>query len=339
MMKKFKTKGNFMNILKLAGSLVFIGVTSAYAAEDIMPKTIAIKFDKGKSTEDLLQKTVERFQSIADEQGIKSIELLPRYFGHEIEIQTITDDKMISQSVVHGAVYRVSEDMKKANLPYSTRFQQLPKNIFFGDKSIQVVSIPYEKCYDQKYLSKKLENIGMKIVDLSENPDITLTIGIDVCMTESELKTFVSKKAEETIASVPTKKQSIGTDLIRAGSNTQLGSPSGYGNVGVAVAGIGVALNVVNWLSAPPSPQEHDMVRYHIKFESKNKPSAEFYPLVRTDKTHKSGDPIAYGAYYDVENVLIEQLIDWNNNPKKAIENLYNIYLEKDIMKQVPMVI
>lgn len=328
-----------MNISKLAVSLIFIAVTSILAAEDIIPKTIAIKFDKGKSPDDLLQKTVERLQSVASEEGIKSVELLPRYFGHEIEIQTIINDKMLSKSAAAGAIYRVTEDMKKENLPYSTRFLQLPKNIFFGDKSIQIMSVPYEKCYDQKYLSKKLENIGMKIVDVSENPDITLTLGIDVCMTESELKTFVSKKSEEAITPIPTKKQGIGSDLIRAGSNTHLGSPSGYGNVGIAVAGIGLALNVVDWLSAPPSPQEHDMVRYHIKFESKNKPSAEFYPLVRTDKTHKFGDTIAYGAYYDVENVLIEQLTDWNNNPKKAIENLYNIYLEKDIMKQVPMVI
>jgi hypothetical protein len=327
-----------MNISKLAGSLLFIGITSVFAA-DVAPKTIAIKFDKGKSTDDLLQNMLERLQGVASEEGIKSVELLPRYFGHEIEVQTITDDKMLSQSAVHGAVYRISEDMKKANLPYSTRFQQLPKNIFFGDKSIQVVSIPYEKCYDQKYLSKKLENIGMKIVNVSENPDITLTIGIDVCMTENELKNLVSKKSEEAIASTPSKKQGIGTDLVRAGSSVQLGSPSGYGNAGVAVAGIGLALNVVDWLSAPPSPQEHDMVRYHIKIEGTDKPTAEFYPLVRTDKTHKSGDAIAYGASHDVENVLIEQLNDWNNNPKKAIENLYNIYLEKDLIKQVPMVI
>lgn len=327
-----------MNISKLAVSLLFIGVTSAFAA-DVASKTIAIKFDKGKSIDDLLQNITERLQGVASEEGIKSVELLPRYFGHELEVQTISDDKMLSQSAVHGAVYRISEDMKKANLPYSTRFQQLPKNIFFGDKSIQVVSIPYEKCYDQKYLSNKLEKIGMKIVDLSENPDITLTIGIDVCMTESELKTFVAKTAEEKIAKASTKQQRLGTDLMGAGSNINLQSPNGYGNVGVTVAGIGLALNVVNWLSAPPPAQEHDMVRYHIKFESKNNPSAEFYPLIRTDKTHKSGDSIAYGAYYDIENVLIEQLTDWNNNPKKAIENLYNIYLEKDIIKQVPMVI
>lgn len=328
-----------MNILKLAISVVFIGSTSIFASENVIQKTIAINFEKGKSPEDLLQKTVERFQGIASEQGIKSIELLPRYFGHEIEIQTITDDKMISQSAVRGAVYRVAENMKKENLPYSTRFQQLPKNIFFGDKSIQVVSVPYEKCYDQKYLSKKLENMGIKIVDISENPDITLTIGIDVCMTESELKTFVAKTAETTSAKASTKQQRLGTELMGAGSNIKLQSPNGYNNVGVTVAGIGLALNVVDWLSAPPPPQEHDMVRYHIKFESKNKPTAEFYPLIRTDKTHKFGEPIGYGAYYDVENVLIEQLTDWNNNPQKAIENLYNIYLEKDIMKQVPMVI
>ncbi len=242
------------------------------------------------------------------------------------------------------ATGKVTERIQASNVPFTGRFTSMSTNLLFGDKSLGYILNPYRGCYDHGYLAKGLENNGFKLVNANQEPDITMTIGIDTCMTENEFKEYIQKntalkaKSAASTASVNNTSTSVGNDLIRSGSSVQLGTPSGGGNAGLAVASVGLALNMVNWLATTP-PQERDVIRYHVKFEGKNKKPLEFYPIVITNNTHKAETPVHISAKSEAENLLFSTFLGWNQDDKELIDKLPPLLLEKDVFKMVELMV
>lgn len=315
------------------------------AEESVPKKTLAIVYEEGKTPEALFHKSFEYFNKLRETGELKSAELgTAKIFGEVIDIQTPTDSSTAAQYERDAALSAVRNSIQAANVPYSARFSILSTNHLFGDKSLGYVINPYRGCYDHDYLAKGLEKTGFKVVDASEKPDITMTIGIDMCMSENEFKEYIQKNTSLKVTNSNTQTEnhstssSIGNDLMRSGSNAQLATPSGGGNAGIAVAGVGLALNIVNWL-ATKSPQEKDMIRYHVKFEGKDKKPLEFYPMIITKNTHKAGDAVYISARNEAEQFLFASFMGWNLDNNGFTEKLQPIFLEKDILKMTEMIV
>jgi len=326
-------------------AIALIGiVTSSLLAEETIPKkTLAIVYEEGKTSESLFHKSLGYFKKAIETGDLKSAEFgTAKIFGEVIDIQTATDSAGIAMRERDVAAIAVKNSIEAANIPYSSRFTILSTNLLFGDKSLGYAINPYRGCYQHDFLAKGLEQTGFKIVNTSENPDITMTIGIDACMSENEYKEYIQKNTTLKINNVNTATSTngsgIGNDLIRSGSSAQLGTPTGGGNAGIAVAGVGIALNMVNWLTTK-SPQERDMIRYHIKFEGKNKTPLEFYPMGLSKNTHKEGSPIDISSYQEGEKYLFATFIAWNAVDSAFGEKLPPYLLEKDILKATEMMV
>lgn len=313
------------------------------AEESVSKKTLAIVYEEGKTPEALFRQSLGYFKKMIATGELKSAEIgTAKIFGEVIDIQTATDNAAIAKYERDAALSAVRNSIQAENIPYSSRFTILSTNHLFGDKSLGYVINPYRGCYDHDYLVKGLEETGFNVVDVSEQPDITMTIGIDMCMSENEFKEYIQKNTalKVTKSSTPTgnKSSRIGNDLMRSGSSAQLGTPSGGGNVGMAVAGVGLALNMVSWL-ATKSPQEQDMIRYHVKFEGKDKKPLEFYPIIITKNTHKAGDVVHISARNEAEQLLFASFMGWNLDNNGFTEKLPPILLEKDILKITEMIV
>lgn len=319
---------------------------SSLTAEDTVPKkTLAIIYEEGKTPEALFHVSLGYFKKAIETGDLKSAELgTAKIFGEVIDIQTATDSSTAAKQERDVTAIAVRNAIEAANVPYTGRFSILATNHLFGDKSLGYAINPYKGCYDHDYLAKGLEKSGYKIVNASEQPDITMTIGIDACMSENEYKEYVLKntslKLKNAKPSIGNKASnaSIGDDLIRSGSSAQLGTPSGGGNAGIAIAGVGLALNMVNWMSTKAS-QERDMIRYHVKFEGKDKKPMEFYPTIFTKNTHKEGDSIQLSAKNEAEAMLYSIFIAWNMDDKVLREKLPPFLFEKDILKMTEAIV
>lgn len=330
-------------ILLMMTAMISLG-TNVYADEPFT-KNIAIIYEEGKTPEELFNTAYGYFKKLTETGELKSAELgTAKIFGKVIDIQTHTDDTMAAQYEKDVAAISVRNMIEASNVPYTARFSILATNYFFGDKSLGYITNPYKGCYNHDFLAKGLEKSGFKIVDVSEQPDITMTIGIDTCMTENEFKEYIQKNtafkatSAASAGSVNNTSSSAGNDLIRSGSSVQLGTPSGGGNVGLAVAGVGLALNMINWLATTP-PQEKDVIRYHVKFEGKDKKSLEFYPMVITNNTHKAETPVHISAKNEAENLLFSTFLGWNQDDKELTDKLPPLLLEKDVFKTVELMV
>lgn len=328
----------------LAAIALITIVTSSLLAEETVPKkTLAIIYEEGKTSDALFHQSLGYFKKVIETGELKSAELgTAKIFGEVIDIQTATDNTGIAKRERDSAATAVKNSMETANIPYSSRFTLLATNLLFGDKSLGYAINPYRGCYQHNFLAKGLEQAGFQIVDASENPDITMTIGIDACMSENEYKEYIQKntalKINKANTANNTNDSTIGNDLIRSGSSAQLGTPTGGGNAGLAVAGVGVALNMVSWLTAR-SPQERDVIRYHVKFEGKDKTPLEFYPFMLSKNTHKDGAPIDMSSYQEPEKVLFTSFLAWNTLGGSFNNQLSVFLLEKDILKATEMVV
>ena len=318
---------------------------SSVQAEEVPTKTLAIVYEDGKTPDALLDSALGYFSQLIDTGALRSAKLgSASVFGKVIDIQTPTDSLGISKREINTALSLVKNSMQSANIPYSAQFTVLKTNLLFGDKSLAYVLNPYKGCYDHSYLAKGLEKTGFKIVDKSENPDITMTIGVDLCMSENEFKAYAQKntqlrlhnarQSDQNISS----HQTIGNDLVQSGANVQLNSPSGKGNAGLAVAGVGLALNMVDWLITQ-TPQERDFIRYYVKFEGKDKKTVEFYPLTVTKETHKVGTPILSSAKNQTEQILFTLFLGWNLDSNDFSAKLPPVMMEKDLFKSIEMMI
>lgn len=330
----------------LSAFVVMSMVSFPLMAEESVPKkTLAIVYEEGKTPEALFHKSFEYFKKLTETGELKLAELgRAKIFGEVIDIQTATDSSTTARYERNAAVSSVRNAMQVANIPYSARFSVHPTNLLFGDKSLGYVINPYRGCYQHDYLAKGFEQSGFEIVEASKNPDITVTIAIDACMSENEFKEYVQKnttlkaKSDNTSSGSHQAGSSFGNDLIRSGSNVQLGTPSGGSNAGLAVAGVGLALNMVSWLTTK-SPQEKDMIRYHVKFEGKNKTKFEFYPIVFTQNTHKEADTVHISAYQEAEKFLFSSFIAWNILDSALSEKIPQHFFERDVLKAIEMIV
>ncbi len=319
-------------------------LSSSLIAEEMVPKkTLAIVYENSKTSDALFDKAFDYFKKLTETGELKSAEFgTAKIFGEVIDIQTPTDSTTASKHERDAAAISVKNAIEAANIPYSGRFSILVTNLLFGDKSLGYAINPYKGCYQHDFLAKGLEQTGFKIVDASENPDITMTIGIDACMTENEYKAYIQKNTAIKINNATTvngnNSSSFGNDLIRSGSSAQLGTPTGGGNAGLAVAGVGLALNMVSWMTTK-TPQERDLIRYHVKFEGKDKTPLEFYPMGLSKNTHKEGAPIDMSSYQEGEKYLFTTFIAWNVADSAFSEKLPPYLLEKDISKATEMIV
>lgn len=305
--------------------------------EETPKKTIALVYEEGKTPQALFHTAFDHFSKLTQTGELKSAEWgTTKIFGKVIDIQTATDSTTVSKYEKDVAAITVRNAIEASNVPYSGRFTVLSTNHFFGDKSLGYVINPYRGCYDHEYLAKGLENSGYRLVEANEIPDLTLKIGIDVCMTENEYKEYIQKntalKLNNQTANSNGSNSSFGNDLIRAGSSAQLGTPSGGGNAGLAVAGIGLALNMASWMMTK-TPQERDVIRYHVTFSGKDKNAVEFYPIAFTKDTHKEGEPVYIGSYRELEKLVFSTFLEWDVADKKFSDNLPSVLKEKDILK------
>jgi len=309
--------------------------------ESIPKKTLAIVYEEGKTSDALFHSAFTHFKKVVESGELKSAEWgTAKVFGEVIDIQTASDSVTVAKVERDIAATAVKNGMEANNIPYSGRFTILSTNLLFGDKSLGYAINPYRGCYQHDYLAKGLEKSGFTLVDANASPDITMTIGIDACMTENEYKAYIQKNTSLKIKNNTTtaNNSNFGDDLIRSGSSVQLGTPTGGSNAGIAVAGVGIALNMVNWL-ASKSPQERDMTRYHVKFERKNKTPLEFYPIALSKNTHKEGAPIDINSYQEGEKFLFTFFIAWNTLDSAFGEKLPPYLLEKDISKATEIMV
>lgn len=329
-------------IPSILAAMIICGV-NVYADEPAK-KTLAIVYEDGKTPEALFHTSLGYFKKAIETGDLKSAELgSAKIFGEVIDIQTATDSTTIAKRERDVAAIAVRNSIEATNLPYTARFSIHPTNLLFGDKSLGYAINPYRGCYDHDFLAKGLEKTGFKIVDASEQPDVTMTIGIDMCMSENEFKEYIQKNTSlkvknDNAAGGNHTNASLGDDLIRSGSSTQLGTPTGGGNAGMAVAGVGLALNMVNWL-ATKTPQERDLIRYHVKFEGKDKTPLEFYPFILSKNTHKEGTPIDMSSYQEPEKMLFSSFIAWYALGSSFKDQLSTVLFEKDILKATEMVV
>lgn len=326
-------------------ALVTILSSSLVAEETLPKKTLAIVYEDGKTPEALFHTSLGYFKKAIETGDLKSAELgTAKIFGEVIDIQTATDSTTASKHERDVVAISVRNAMETANVPYSARFSIHPTNLLFGDKSLGYAINPYLGCYDHDYLAKGLEKTGFKIVDAREQPDITMTIGIDACMSENEYKEYVQKNTSLKVrnSNTPTgsnsTNSSIGNDLMRSGSSVQLGTPTGGGNAGMAVAGVGLALNMVSWMTTK-APQERDVIRYYVKFEGKDKTPLEFYPFILSKNTHKEGTPIDMTSYQEPEKMLFSSFLAWNALGGSFNDQLPAVLFEKNILKATEMVV
>lgn len=325
-------------------AIVLMGIlASSLAAEELIPKkTVAIVYEEGKTPDALFHQSLGYFKKVVETGELKSAELgTAKIFGEVIDIQTATDNATTARYERDIALAEIRKSIESSNMPYSRRFTILPTNLLFGDKSLGFVVNPYRGCYVHDFLAKGLEQTAFKIVDASNNPDITMTIGIDACMSENEYKEYIQKNTALKIKNNPTvsnNSSGIGNDLIHSGSSVQLGTPTSGGNAGLVVAGVGAALNMVSWLTTKV-PEERDIIRYHVKFESKNNTALEFYPFVFSKNTHKEGTPIDMGSFREAEKMLFSSFLAWNALGGSFNQQIPTFYLEKDLLKATEMAI
>lgn len=326
-------------------AIALIGiVTSSLLAEETIPKkTLAIIYEEGKTSEALFCRALTFYKKLIPEKLLKTAELgNSKLYGQVINFQTDGDDEYMLKYRVQGSSNHIKEIMANSNEPYTGRFNHYSENLFFGDKSLGYAINPYRGCYQHDFLAKGLEQTGFKLVNASENPDITMTIGIDACMSETEYKEYIQKNTTLKINNVNTATSTngsgIGNDLIRSGSSAQLGTPTGGGNAGISVAGVGIALNMVNWLTTK-SPQERDVIRYHVKFEGKDKTPLDFYPFMLSKNTHKVGTSIDIGSYQEAEKALFTSFLAWNALGGSFNDQLPAVLFEKDILKATEMMV
>lgn len=330
-----------MKLTRLLFSCAILLFSSHLSADEAIKKTIAIQYDQGKSPDDLLENAYNHFKDEIKNKKLLSVGYRDAMvFGKVIDIQVSSDNAVASSRECSVVAQDLQESMFVSNLPYSGRFTILKTNILFGDRSLAYALNPYKGCYNEDILLHTLKNSGYKIVALNENPDITMTIGIDACLTENEYKRFIQKNSSLQIAKDDniTKKSSnlIGNDLIQAGSNVQLSSHANS-STGVAVAGIGVALNIIDWL-ANKTPKERDLIRYHLKFEAKDKKTLDFYPMILTKDDHANDKPINLRAYSEIEKLLFSSFTAWNNNIDIQ-DSIPKAMFEKDIVKATQMMV
>lgn len=254
-------------------------------------------------------------------------------------------------------VDKVGDAFRKQGLPITYHYLSFPENKIFGDKRISYIIDRFESCYYEPFLTKGLLSQGAIIVNENENPDVTLTIGIDTCMSGWELENYMKEKykGESTYitsvnreAGIPvnvSKKiapSGLGGSLMRSGSSLQLGNATG-GATGLAIAGVGLALDlfersssnenaVIQNIDLKPG-MAIDLVRYHITLEGEGQKKVAFYHTYTGTTQHNQYEAIAGDTFIYPMKMLYINMENWMKDSNAMEVGLQAHQKETDLLK------
>jgi hypothetical protein len=254
----------------------------------------------------------------------------------------------------------IGERFAEENPKVTSKLISFAENRFFGDKRIGYIINKHESCFHEGFLTKGLKEVGAEIVGADQSPDIVMTIGVDTCLTNSELNKYLEKKTPYGISLAginkasgipneiqkPYTKSAIGNDLIRSGSSTNLAL--GNDGVGLALMGVGVAFSLFDSFSDNKDVKsdlvvawnkEVDLVRYHITLEGKDKETVSFYNTYTGTTQHDKNSPIAVDTFVNPTRMLYLHMQNWANDSKAMKSSLSAHQAESDLYKSLAMLI
>lgn len=352
-----------MNIkLTLVFSLFVVTGTLLNAADTgesiFMGKRIAIVHEKGKMPEDWYKTTYDLSKKFIESGEIVSSDIVQdgekagfiRFLVPTDSFSTAFDERRI-------ALNRIGEAFRSQGLPITYHYLSFPENKIFGDKRIGYIVNRFESCYYEPFLTKGLLSQGASIVKQDEDPDMTLTIGVDTCISGSELESYLSVKykGETTYitsinreAGIPIKiaqknnPSGMGSDLMRSGSSVQLAN-STSGTAGLAIAGVGLALDMFERFSSKDTGgiknidlkpgMTVDLVRYHVTLEGKGQKKVSFYHTNTGTTQHDQYGPIANDTFVYPMQILYPYLINWMKDSTAMEAGLQRHHKEPDLLK------
>jgi hypothetical protein len=255
------------------------------------------------------------------------------------------------------AVGRIGDEFRKQGLPITDHYISFPENKIFGDKRISYIVNRFESCYYEPYLTDGLISQGATIVKENENPDMTLTIGVDTCMSGWELNNYIKEKykGESTYitsvnreAGAPVKvsqktgPSGLGSNLMRSGSSVQLSNATS-GSTGLAIAGIGLALDLferslsnkdtgIQNINLKPG-MAIDLVRYHVTLEGKGQKKVVFYHTYTGTTQHDQYGTIANDTFIYPMQMLYLNLANWMRDSNTMEKGLQTHQKEPDLLK------
>lgn len=323
-------------------------------------KRIAIVHEKGKMPSDWYKTTFELSKKLVESGEIVSSDIvqegeragLIRFLVHSDSFSAALNERLSVLAIMADA-------FRSQGLPITYHYLSFPENKIFGDKRIGYIVNRFESCYYEPFLSKGFITQGATIVEPNENPDITLTIGVDTCMSGSELNSYLATKykGETTYitsinreAGIPIKvapknnPSGVGSDLMRSGSSVQLAN-STSGTAGLAIAGVGLALDLFERFSSKDPGgiknidlkpgMDIDLVRYHVTLEGKGQKKVSFYHTNTGTTQHDQYGAIANDTFVYPTQVLYLYLTNWMKDSVAMQADLQSHHKEPDLLKAI----
>lgn len=321
-------------------------------------KRIAIIHEKEKVPTDWYKTTFELSKKLVESGEIISSDIvqegeragLIRFLVHSDSFATAWNERAL-------VLDRIGDAFRSQGLPITYHYVSFPENKIFGDKRIGYIINRFESCYFEPFLTKGLITQGATIVKANENPDITLTIGVDTCMSGFELDTYLRQKYNNQStyitsinreAGIPVQitpknnPSGVGSDLMRSGSSLQL-SNSTSSTAGLSIAGVGLALDLFERFS-PKDPvgiknidlkpgMDIDLVRYHITLEGKGQKKVSFYHTNTGTTQHDLYGAIANDTFVYPIQVLNLYLTNWMKDSAAMEAGLQTHHKEPDLLK------
>lgn len=301
--------------------------------KEIPKKKVAIRLDPETSPEGLFDnKIIPVFQNLQKNGDIKSFSkehgVLYKTFMY-FNVQT--DDLVIAKKEASDIQSKIKNALKP-NLLLSGNTKMLPQNILLGDKSLFYMPNPYKGCLEKHPLASWIGK-DFQVVEESEKPDYVISIKLEACLTEGEFEPQYAQYKGKPLDMNSTKPRATDLGLIQSGVNTSAMSNTVKGDqVGMAMAGVGVAFSAIDWLLRPT---ERDMVRLKATFESTGKKSFTFYPTSYSSSTHDKGDTPSLNCGTNAMGTLYRTFIDWEKNAEANLSKIPQLHTSKDIFSAV----
>lgn len=321
-------------------------------------KRIAILHEKGKMPTDWYKTTFELSKKRIESGEIISSDIvqegdrsgLIRFLVHSDSFTAAWNERAL-------ILDRIGDEFRTQGLPITYHYVSFPENKIFGDKRVGYILNRFESCYYEPFLTQGLVAQGATIVEANENPDITLTIGVDTCMSGFELDAYLRQKYNyqstyitsiNREAGIPiqvaskTNPSGMGSDLMRSGSSLQL-SNSTSGTAGLTIASVGLALDMFErFASKDPDGIKNidlkpgmdiDLVRYHITLEGKGQKKVSFYHTNTGTTQHDRYGAIANDTFVYPMQVLTLYLTNWMKDSASMEAGLQRHHKEPDLLK------
>jgi hypothetical protein len=321
-------------------------------------KRITIQHEKGKTPEDWYKTTFDISKKLVESGEIISSELVQEGDKAGLIRFLVQSDSFSAARNERALVLdSVGDAFRKQGLPITYHYVSFPENKIFGDKRIGYIVNRFESCYYEPFLTNALISQGAIIVKENENPDVTLTIGVDTCMSGWELENDVEKKykGESTYitsvnreAGVPlkvvqkTSPSGLGSNMMRSGSSLQLNNATS-GTTGLAIAGVGLALDLFERSLSNKNTEVQnidlkyrmaiDLVRYHITLEGKGQKKVTFYHTYTGTTQHDMYGAIANDTFIYPMQMLYLNLKNWMRDSNALEAGLQTHQKEPDLLK------